>query len=441
MAKLNATHDPARRSWVDSANRADSDFPIQNLPFGIFRHGGEARGGVAIGDRILDLKAASAAGLFSGVAAEAATAAAGPHLNPLMALGADHASALRARLSDLLRTDGPERARVEGIADKLLVQMASAALELPAQIGDFTDYLTSIYHTDRMGRISRPDDPLPPAFKYLPIAYHSRASSVRISGEAVRRPNVQARNAEGVRFGASQALDFELELGAFVGPGNALGSPIPLSAAPRQLFGYCLLNDWSARDQQRWESTPLGPFLSKSLSTTISPWVVTEEALAPFRAPAFPREAGDPAPLAYLNDPTDQAEGGIDLAMEAYILSPRLREAGRPPVRVTATNARFTYWTMGQMLIHHACNGCNMRPGDLLGSGTVSGPTNESRACMAELNDRGTTPIDLGDGETRRFLADGDEVIFRARAQRQGFVAIGFGECRGRIDPAPAWPS
>ena len=442
MPRLNATHDARRKSWVESANRPDGDFPIQNLPFGIFRRGGdEARGGVAIGDRIFDLKAGLDAGLFSGAAAAAAGAAAGTKLNSLMALGPDHASALRARLSDLLRADGSERAHVEAMADRLLAPMGSATLELPAVIGNFTDFLTSIYHTERAGRATRPDNPLPPAFKHLPIAYHSRASSVRLSGESVRRPNVQMQGASGVRFGPCEALDFELELGAYVGAGNPLGSPISLASAPQHIFGYCLLNDWSARDLQRWESQPLGPFLSKSLSTTISPWVVTAEAMAPFHAPAFPRPDGDPAPLPYLRDRQDQVEGGLDLAMEAYLLTPRMREAKQAPTRVSASNFRHMYWTLPQMLTHHASNGCNLLPGDLIGSGTVSGPTDDSRCCLAELSIRGTVAVPLPNGETRRYLEDGDEVVFRARAMRDGHAAIGFGECRGRIAPAPAWPA
>ena len=441
MAKLNATHDPARRSWVESANRPNCDFPIQNLPLGIFRRGGgTARGGVAIGDRILDLAAAAEAGLFSGAAAAAARAAVGSHLNPLMALGPEAASALRARLSDVLRADAPERGRLAEMGDRLLVPMAEAQMDLPAAIGNYTDFLTSAYHTLRSFRALRPDAELPPAFKYLPMAYHGRASSVRVSGEPVRRPNVQARSGDGARFGPSQALDFELELGVFIGKGNALGAPIPLAATEKQIFGYCLVNDWSARDVQRWESNPLGPFLAKSLSTTISPWVVTAEALAPFRIAAPAREPGDPALLPYLVDPLNQQEGGLDLAMEAYLLTPRLRERGAGPVRVTATNFRHMYWTLAQMIAHHASNGCNLMPGDLLASGTVSGPEPESRACLNELSVAGKEPMPLPGGETRAWLEDGDEMIFRARAVRPGHVAIGFGECRARIDPAPAWP-
>jgi fumarylacetoacetase len=442
MARLNATHDPALRSWVESANAPGADFPIQNLPLGVFRRRGEsaarARGGVAIGDRILDLAAAVRAGLFAGGAAEeAARAAAGPALNPLMAMGNAAASALRARVSALLAAGAPERARVE----PLLVPMAEAEMLPPAAIGAFTDFLTSTYHTERGGRRTRPDSPLPPNFKHLPVAYNSRASSVRVSGEAVRRPNGQRQRPDGtVHFGPCEALDFELELGLFVGPGNPLGEPVHMDFAPDHMFGYCLLNDWSARDIQRWESHPLGPFLSKSFATSISPWVVTAEALEPFRAPAFPRAAGDPEPLPYLRSEADRREGLMDIRMEAFLLTPRMCERGEAPARVTATRFTNMYWTFAQMLTHHMSNGCNLRPGDLLGSGTASGPTDESRACMAELTEAGTQPLALPNGETRRWLEDGDEVIFRARAERDGFVPIGFGECRGRIAPAPAWP-
>lgn len=438
MTALNATHDPARRSWVESANRDDTDFPIQNLPFGIFRMAGEApHGGVAIGDRIVDLALLSQSGLLTGAAADAARAASGATLNPLMALGNGPASALRARLSDLLRVDGPERATVERAADRLLVPMPQATLELPAAIGGFTDYLCSIYHTRRLGQNN-----IPPSFKYMPVAYNGRASSVRVSGEALKRPNVQYPEADGaIAFGPEPRLDFELELGAFVGPGTTLGAPVSVAAARDQIFGYCLLNDWSARSVQRWEMPPLGPFRGKSLSTSISPWVVTAEALAPFRAPAFAREAGYPAPLPYLASPYEVGEGGLDIALDAFLLTEAMRRAGHAPARVTATNANNAYWTFAQLVTDHAANGCNLRPGDLIGSGTLSGPTDESRACIAELTMNGSETLRLPDGETRAWLDDGDEVIFRGRASRAGYVSIGFGECRGRIDPAVPWPA
>ena len=437
MPALNATHDPARRSWVGSANAPGTDFPIQNLPHGVFRRAGEAwRGGVAIGDMILDMAAAVDAGLFQGIPAEAARAAAEPTLNRLMSMGNAAASALRARISDVLKT-GSE---AEALAARILVPMAEAELRLPCQVGAFTDFLTSTFHTERGGRRTRPDSPLPPNFKHLPVAYNSRATSLRVSGEAVRRPNGQRQTPNGdVVFGPCVNLDFELEVGLFIGPGNPLGDPVAIGQAPEHIFGYCLLNDWSARDIQRWESFPLGPFLSKSLSTTISPWVVTYEAMLPFAAPAFPRAADDPKPLPYLTGAQDQAEGLMDIALEALLLTPRMREAGQAPARITLTNFRNMYWTFAQMVTHHMSNGCNLMPGDVLGSGTASGPTDDSRACYSEITE-GSNAITLPNGETRLWLEDGDEIIFRGRAQAAGAVPIGFGECRGRIDPAPAWP-
>jgi fumarylacetoacetase len=437
MTTLNETHDVKRRSWVESANQPGSDFPIQNLPLCVFRRPGEAaRGGVAIGDQIVDLSAAVTAGLFSGRAEDAARAASGAALNPLMALGNGHASALRQRLSDLLRSDGPDRARVEPLAGKLLTPVAQVQLEVPAEIGAFSDFLCSYDHTMRMSRTGE----LPPAFAYLPIAYNSRATTI-ISGGGFKRPNGQFKDKDGtVRFGPEPSVDFELELGAFVGPGNEMGEPMALDRAAEQLFGYCLLNDWSARGIQMWESTPLGPFLGKSFATTVAPFIVTEEALRPFRVAARQRGAGEPAPLPYLASPTNEAEGGIDIVLEAFILTPKMQTTGTAPSRVTSTNFRHMYWTLAQMLTHHASNGCKFVPGDLLGSGTCSGPTDDSRACLAELSQRGTAALTLAGGESRTYLLDGDEVIFRGRCERAGFVGIGFGECRGTVLPAPAWP-
>ncbi|MCC7345927.1 MAG: fumarylacetoacetase [Variibacter sp.] len=441
MPTLDETHDPKRQSWVESANDGATDFPIQNLPYGVFKtKGGPARGGVAIGDRILDLSACLQAGLFAGDAKVAAEAAAGATLNPLMALGRRYWSALRRRLSDILRADGPERAKVEPMAATLLVPMAEAEMQLPAAIGSFTDFMASIFHTERGGRLLRPDNPVPENFKYVPIAYNSRATSVRPSGEPVRRPNGQFKTKQGVEFGPCRQLDFELEVGLFVGPGNPLGMPVPMEQAQGQIFGYCLVNDWSARDIQRWESNPLGPFLAKSLSTTIAPWIVTADALAPFAAPAFARAPGDPAPLPYLHAAADQAEGGIDFRLDALLSTPAMRAKGQPPALIARSNFKHMYWTPAQLLTHHTSNGCNLQPGDLLASGTVSGPTDDSRCCLAEITERGNKSFTLPQGETRTFLEDGDEVIFLGRAERQGYASIGFGECRGRVEPAVAWP-
>jgi fumarylacetoacetase len=442
MPNLDETHDSARRSWVASANDGKTDFPIQNLPFGVFRRGGgEARGGVAIGDRIVDLAAGLSAGLFSGDAKIAAQAAVGPMLNPLMALGRRYASALRRELSDLLRGDNPARGKLEGMGEALLVPMGAAEMQMPAAVGAFTDFMVSIFHTERGGRALRPSNPVPENFKYLPIAYNSRASSVRISGEPVLRPNGQFKVGDAVEFGPCRMLDFELEVGIVIGAGNALGAPIPMSRAQEHIFGYCLLNDWSARDVQRWESFPLGPFLSKSLSTTISPWIVTAEALAPFAAPAFARSASDPAPLPYLHSAEDQAEGGLDIGLEVLMSTPKMRDGGQGAARICATNTTNLYWSPAQIVTHHASNGCNLQPGDILATGTVSGPTDDSRACLAEITERGAKTFSLPNGEVRGFLEDGDEVVFTARAGRAGRAAIGFGECRGRIAPAVPWPT
>jgi fumarylacetoacetase len=431
---LNETHDPKRKSFVESANAAGADFPIQNLPFCVFSRAGESlRGGVAIGDQLVDLSAVLRAGLFSGAAEKAAQAASGPSLNALMMLGNGAASTLRACLSELLRSDSTYRNRVQ----PLLVPQAQVNFAVPVSVGTFTDFLCSYDHTLRLSRTGD----LPPAFKHLPIAYHSRASTV-ICDEDFHRPNAQSRDKDGnVRFGPEQALDFELEMGAYVGVGNKIGAPVSLAAAPDHIFGYCLLNDWSARSIQAWESTPLGPFLGKSFATSISPFVVTSEALLPFAVASRERAAGDPQPLPYLSDEDNLASGALDITLDAYIITKRMRDAGEAPARVTRTNFKHMYWNFAQMLTHHASNGCSLQPGDILGSGTTSGPTDDSRACLAEISARGSKPFNLPNGESRTYLVDGDEVIFRGRAERDGAVGIGFGECRGIVLPALAWPS
>jgi fumarylacetoacetase len=311
-------------------------------------------------------------------------------------------------------------------------------MELPTAVGNFTDFLTSSFHSERLA----PAGKVAANFKSMPIAYHSRASSVRVSGGTIGRPHGQWLDGQGgVQFGPTQALDYELEVGAYIGPGNALGEPVGIEGAREQIFGYCLLNDWSVRDVQRWESVPLGPFLAKSLSTSVSPWVITEAALRPFRTAAFSRPPGDPAPLPYLASDRERDSGGFDLKLRASLLTPRMRASRHGPERITSTNFKHMYWTFAQMVAHHTSNGCNLMPGDIIGSGTTSGPSEESRACLAEITARGTKPLTLPNGETRAWLEDGDEVIFRAKAERQGFTPIGFGECRGVIAPAIAWPS
>jgi fumarylacetoacetase len=438
MATIDHTHDLNRRSWVASAN-GHASFPIQNLPLGIFApKGGSTRGGVAIGDEIFDLQAGLAAGLFSGAAAQAAEAASGATLNPLMGLGTPARVALRHQLSALLDADGADRARIEALSSRLLHKAADCILHLPARIGDYTDFYAGINHATNVGKLFRPDNPLLPNYKYVPIGYHGRASSVRASGEEVRRPNGQRKPASETvpSFGPSRNFDYELELGIWIGPGNALGQAIPIAEAGAQIVGYCLLNDWSARDIQGWEYQPLGPFLAKNFHTTVSPWLVTTEALAPFRVAQAARPAGDPRPLDYLWDAADQQEGALDIALEVLLST----EAGRTQTlelqRIGGSNTRELYWTPAQMVAHHASGGCNLAPGDLFGSGTISGTTTDSFGSLLEITEGGRKPLTLPSGETRRFLEDGDEVIFRATCRRDGFASIGFGECRGKITPA-----
>ena len=434
MIALNETHDPARQSWVAGANAPDCDFPIQNLPFGAFRprgDGAEPMIGVAIGDQILDV--AAVAPFVETSARDAAAACASPHLNDLMALGPQAWSALRRALSRILSEPG-ESARVE----KFLTPMAQAELFVPARIGNFTDFFASIFHATNAGRIFRPDNPLNPNYKYVPVAYHSRASSVCVSGAPIRRPLGQSKGPDEAApvYRASRALDYELELGFYVGTPSALGELVPIGEASEHIFGFCLLNDWSARDIQAWESQPLGPFLGKSFTTTVSPWVVTVEALAPYRIPAFARPAGDPAPLPHLADAGDQASGGIDITLEVLLTTEKMRSAGLVPVRLSHGSFATIYWTVAQMVAHHASNGCNLQIGDLMATGTCSGPQDESRGCLLEITSRGRQPVALPNGETRAFLQDGDEVIFRAHCDGAGRARIGFGECRGVILPA-----
>lgn len=438
---INETHDPQLTSWVESAQRPGTDFPIQNLPFGVFKRRGSAeepRVGVAIGDQILDITACLGAGLLDGSAARAAAACAAPNLNELMALGREYWSALRRQLSALLSTDSPAYKRDPQIAGRLLAPIAGAELLLPAAIGDYTDFYASVYHATNVGSMFRPDNPLLPNYKYVPIGYHGRSSSIVVSGTPVRRPRGQSKAPDADRpgFGPTRLLDYELEVGGFIGLGNSLGQPITIDNAWEHIFGLCLVNDWSARDIQAWEYQPLGPFLAKSFATTVSPWVVTLEALEPFRTPAFRRPEGDPEPLPYLFSAEDQRHGGVDLILEVYLSSQRMRDQGMEPLRLSRGSFSDMYWTLAQLVAHHSSNGCNMRPGDLIASGTVSGAAKESRGCLLELTWRGAEPIRLPTGEQRRFLEDGDEVIFRGFCERDGFARIGFGECRGVILPA-----
>ncbi len=431
---VDATHDPARTSWVASAN-GHSEFPIQNLPLGVFSINGDTpRGGVAIGDCIFDVGAALRAGLISGAARTAAEAAAGPTLNPLLALPASARRALRQSLSEMLAAGSEAR----GVASQLLHDASACTMHLPASVGDYTDFFAGIHHARKGGQISRPDNPLMPNYKYVPVAYHSRASSVAPSGQDVRRPNGQRKlpNEAAPTFGPCRNLDYELELGVWIGPGNRQDEPIPVSRAGDHIAGFCLLNDWSARDIQSWESQPLGPFLGKSFRTSVSPWIITAEAMEPFRMAQPPRPEGDPPPLPHLFDPTDQAQGGYDIDCEVFLLTPTMRASGVEPHRMCRSSTRELYWTVAQMVAHHTSNGCNLRPGDLLGSGTISGTDPGGIGCLLEMTFGGRDTITLSNGETRRYLEDGDEVVFRAHCRRAGSVSIGFGECRGRIVPA-----
>jgi fumarylacetoacetase len=433
MTATNETHDPARRSFVETANAPDSDFPIQNLPFGVFRPSADAspRVGVAIGDQILDVAAASAS--FDGETATAAKACAAPNLNVLMALGPEVWSALRLALSRSLSAEHGDKS-----LSRHLTSMPKAEMQLPVAIGDFTDFYASVFHATNAGRAFRPDNPLLPNYKYVPVAYHGRASSVRVSGTPVKRPQGQRKgqNEGAPSYGPSRNMDFELELGMYIGTPTALGGTVPVGKAASHIFGFCLLNDWSARDVQAWEYQPLGPFLGKNFATTVSPWVVMREALAPFRAAAFARPEGDPAPLPYLTDADDQAHGGLDVTLEAYLATEAMRRAGTAPQRLTRTSFATTYWTVAQMVAHHTCNGCNLVAGDLIGSGTVSGPEKESWGSLLELTARGREPIALPTGEQRGFIEDGDEIIFKGFCSKQNYPRIGFGECRAVLLPA-----
>jgi fumarylacetoacetase len=434
--EIDQTHDPALKSFIASANMPGCDFPIQNLPYVAFRRrsaSGEPRIGVAIGDDLLDI--AAVADLLDGAAGHAAAACAAAHLNDVMKLGPTYWAALRRELSQLLSTtDRQRRSRVE--TD--LTPIAAAEFFVPVQIGNFTDFFASIFHATNTGRLFRPDNPLMPNYKYVPVAYHARASSVQVSGAPVRRPFGQTKRGEDTApvYRPARSLDYELELGFYVGRSSTLGAPVPVSDADAYIFGYCLLNDWSARDIQAWEAQPLGPFLAKNFATSVSPFVITAAALAPFRTAALTRPAGDPAPLPHLLASQDQAAGGLDITLEAYILTTQMRSEGTPPFRLSRGSFAQVYWTVAQMVAHHTSNGCNLEVGDLMGSGTVSGPEPESWASLLELSRNGREPIVLPTGETRHFLEDGDEVVLRGYCERAGFARIGFGECRAVIEPA-----
>lgn len=436
---INETHDPNLRSWVESANDPNTDFPIQNLPLGVFIRPDQDELpsiGMAIGDQILNLSEVEEQLWADNFFDEIADACSDASLESLLILDSGEVSELRRRVSRLLSADNKSDERY--IAEGCLIPMDEVEMLIPHSIGDYTDFYASVYHATNIGKMFRPDQPLMPNYKWIPIGYHGRASSIVVSGSEIRRPSGQTMpdGASSPNFGPSKVLDYELEVGFFVGNGNEQGKPISISEAENHIFGLCLVNDWSARDIQRWEYQPLGPFLSKSFATSISPWIVTTEALEPFRATAFQREAGDPEPLAYLDSAQNRERGGFDIKLEVLIQTEQMRQQNLAPFRLSGSNTKDLYWTFAQMLTHHTSNGCNMQPGDLLASGTVSGSTKDSQGSLIELTERGAQPITLPNGEVRRFLEDGDEVILRGYCEREGFRRIGFGECRGRILPA-----
>ncbi|NNE97680.1 MAG: fumarylacetoacetase [Pyrinomonadaceae bacterium] len=439
--EVNETHDQNLKSWVESANDPDTDFPIQNLPYCCFVQSNnsqaERRTGVRIGDQILDLEKCRGFNLFETIAEDVRGIGFNKTINNITAGSSiKNQAVLRSRISQLLSSEIDSGTRTE--VEKCLVPVSDVEIELPARIRDYTDFYCSIYHATNVGRLFRPDNPLLPNYKWIPIGYHGRASSVVTSGTDIKRPQGQNRSNAEIPpiYMPSKALDYEMEVGFFVGKGNELGEPIDIKDAEDHIVGLCLMNDWSARDFQGWEYQPLGPFLAKSFATSVSPFVVTMEALAPFRVPAFERDEGDPQPLAYLADEQNEKSGGIDIKLEVYIQTKKMREDGDEPYLVSRSNMKDLYWTIGQMLTHHASNGCNLQAGDLLATGTVSGKEDSERGCLLEMTKRGAEPFELPNGETRKFLEDHDEIIMKGICERQGFRRIGFGECRGMVLPA-----
>ncbi|WP_418118648.1 fumarylacetoacetase [Variovorax sp. 350MFTsu5.1] len=432
---LNHTHDVHARSWVESANATDSDFPIQNLPHAVFRRAGATeafRGGVAIGDQVLDLAALVTKQQLDDLALDAAEAAALPALNDFFALGNPAWKALRHALFDLLKNDAPIAA-VQAVRE-CLVPQAEAEYTVPARIGDYTDFYTSIDHALNISRLMNPDGDVTPNFRWIPIAYHGRVSTIGVSGQRFHRPMGQAM-APGAKAPTCQAcarLDYELELGVWIGKGNAQGDAIALEHADEHIFGICLLNDWSARDIQFWEMAPLGPFLAKNFATTISPWIVTMEALAPYRQ-AWTRPSNEPQPLAYLEHATNRESGALDIRLEVWLESEKARREKTGPSRLSSTSFRHQYWTVAQMVAHHTMGGCSLNPGDLFGSGTISGPGEGEAGAIIELTRAGQSPVKLANGEQRGFLEDGDAVLLRGWCEKPGHARIGFGESRGMV--------
>jgi fumarylacetoacetase len=418
-----------RQSWIESANDPTSDFSLQNLPYGVFRYQEKDHIGIAIGDQILDLHACAENNLFPSLPGDIVAACCAERLNPLMHLGPVAWSALRGQVTALLEAGQADKNAVK----QHLISMQQAAMQLPVQIGDYTDFYASIHHATRVGLLFRPDNPLLPNYKYVPIGYNGRASSIVVSRENIHRPSGQTKSPTAAlpTFGPTHSLDYELEVGIFIGTGNCLGQSIPIAEAEQHVFGLCLLNDWSARDIQSWEYQPLGPFLSKNFATTISPWIVPFEALAPYRVSAPIRDSGDPSPLPYLISSPD-ARDAIDLILEVYLQSGQMRDANQAPIRLSRGNLLDLYWTIPQLITHHTSNGCNLRPGDLLATGTISGKDAGSEGCLLEKK-HDPNPIVLPTGEVRTFLEDGDQIIFRAYTHKPGLPRIGFGECIGTV--------
>jgi fumarylacetoacetase len=425
-----------RKSWVESANDPGCGFPLENLPFCAFQvRGGGQRLGVGIGSSILDLARVAQSEAMTGIPVDVREACMEPTLNRLMACGGGKTRKLRSALTRMLAEDAPESV-VENLK-RLLQPMSAADFCVPVTIGDYTDFYASIHHATNVGKLFRPDQPLMPNYKFVPIGYHGRASSIVISGGAVKRPNGQTKpaSADVPAFGPSRQMDYELELGAYISVGNSLSSSIDIDEAEQHLFGVSLVNDWSARDIQAWEYQPLGPFLGKSFSTSVSPWVVTMDALAPYRVPPAARAEGDPQPLPYLS-PRNSGEQGIDVRLEVYLTTQKMRDARLNPVRLSTSNAKELYWSFPQMVAHHTSNGCNLRTGDLLASGTISGPRPGSQGSLLEITSRGADLLKLPSGEERSFLEDGDEVTFKGFCEREGLPRISLGECQGMIVPA-----
>ncbi len=433
---LNETHDPKLTSWVESANQSGCDFPIQNLPFAVFRIKGSEesfRGGVAIGNQVLDLAAVKNTGVFSGMALNAIEACSNDELNTFMNMGIDTWSALRSALSKALASGSSAQGKLENC----LVAQANVEYALPCNIGDYTDFYTSIHHATSVGKKFRPDNPLLPNYKWVPIGYHGRSSSIEVSGSDFKRPKGQTKapTATEPSFGPCKRLDYEMEIGVFIGNGNALGDPITIDNAENHVFGICLFNDWSARDIQGWEYQPLGPFLSKNFASTISPWIVTTEALAPYKT-SWTRNEADPQPMPYLESEQNRASGSFDIQLQVLLETEQMRKAQEAPTQMSQSNFKDSYWTVAQMVSHHTVNGCNLRSGDMFGSGTQSGPKPEEAGSMLELSNAGSEPISLPNGEKRTFLEDGDTVIMKGWCVKEGAARIGFGLVEATILPA-----